>query len=183
VNSISLDFIPAEIKRLNRLVNDFLTFASGVKLDQKRGNLGEIVTQVATDLARDQTENQVHIQTEIAENVPDTNFDPDAIYRALYNLALNGIQAMTKAGRLTLRLEIRTLPTRQYLAVQISDTGCGIAGDLNKIFDPFYTTKTKGTGLGLAITQQIIEAHLGRIEVTSKVNHGTQVTFLLPVEN
>ncbi len=175
------EFIPAEIKRLNRLVNDFLTFARGVKLDQKRGNLGEIVTQVATDLARDQTENQVQIETKIAANVPDSMFDPDAIYRALYNLALNGIQAMKPAGRLTLQLEIRPQPTRRYLAVQVIDTGCGIAGDLNKIFDPFYTTKTKGTGLGLTITRQIIEAHLGRIEVTSKVNQGTQVTLLLPV--
>ena len=174
------DFIPLEIKRLNRLVNDFLTFARGVKLEKRRGNLGKILQQVGTDLERDEREKPVTIRYHISNTLPEIDFDPDAIYRVVYNLAINGIQAMENGGTLTFSLEKSTQHDQEFYVVHIQDTGCGISGDLTKIFDPFYTTKTKGTGLGLAICEQIITQHGGRIHVHSQPNQGTTMTFYLP---
>lgn len=175
------DFIPFEIKRLNRLVNDFLTFARGVKLEKRLSNIGDAITQVERDISREYQNPQIRIVTQIAEDLPSFEFDVDAIYRVIYNLALNSIQAMEKGGTLTLKATKTVEQEQSHICVEVIDTGCGIAGNLEKIFDPFYTTKTKGTGLGLAISQQIIEKHAGWIRAESKANEGTKMTFYLPV--
>jgi signal transduction histidine kinase len=174
------DFIPYEIKRLNRLVNDFLTFARGVKLDKRSGNIQDIILQVEKDISREQPNPQIQIISRIAADLPTFEFDADAMYRVIYNLALNSIQAMEKGGALTLQAQKTIEKEKSHICIEIIDTGCGIAGNLEKIFDPFYTTKTKGTGLGLAITQQIVENHGGWIYAESKVNEGTKMTFYLP---
>jgi signal transduction histidine kinase len=175
------EFIPSEIKRLNRLVTDFLTFARGVTLEKRRENLTGVLEQVRSDLQREPFEKPVQIELELPGTFPATEFDADAIYRVVYNLALNGIQAMDRGGALKLVLSEFSRRGEEFLRVAVTDTGCGISGEVNKIFDPFFTTKTKGTGLGLAISRQIIEAHGGWIEVESKVNLGTCLTFYLPV--
>jgi len=174
------EFIPSEIRRLNRLVNDFLTFARGVKLEKRRGNLAGVLEQVRADLLREPFDKPVQIELEQTDRLPAAEFDADAIYRVIYNLALNGIQAMENGGTIKLVLTETTHRNQSFLKVEVHDYGCGISGDVNQIFDPFYTTKTKGTGLGLAISKQIIEAHGGWFEVESQVNQGTQMQFFLP---
>ena len=73
-------------------------------------------------------------------------------------------------------------PTGETVAITISDTGDGIeAADLDRIQDPYYTTKPGGTGLGLAIVHKILDAHQARLQITSQANSGTQVTVLLPI--
>lgn len=175
------EFIPSEIKRLNRLVNDFLTFARGVKLEKKRTNLTELLEQLSADLKRESFEQPVKIEFKTDGNLPKIEIDADAIYRVIYNMSLNGIQAMESGGTLQLALFSAIHKGSEFLKVAITDTGCGISGDVNRIFDPFFTTKTKGTGLGLAISRQIIEKHGGWIEIESEVNQGTRITFYLPV--
>jgi len=174
------DFIPYEIKRLNRLINDFLTFARGVKLDKRSGNIRDTILQVKKDISREHQNPQIQIISRISEDLPIFEFDADAIYRVIYNLALNSIQAMEKGGSLTLKATKTVEKDHPYICIEVIDTGGGISGNLEKIFDPFYTTKTKGTGLGLAITQQIIEKHGGWITVESEENKGTKMTFYLP---
>jgi signal transduction histidine kinase len=101
------------------------------------------------------------------------------------NILLNAIQAMTDGGR----LEIETVVSPPHLEdgvrsveVRISDTGVGITGEnLNKIFDPFFSTRERGSGLGLAIVHNIVHAHSGSIDVESREREGTVLSITLPL--
>ncbi|MFO1458124.1 MAG: ATP-binding protein [Verrucomicrobiota bacterium] len=89
----------------------------------------------------------------------------------------NAMQSMTRGGTLT--LSTGTTPDDVWLAV--ADTGSGIAADqLNRLFEPFYTTKRKGSGLGLMVVQRIVQDHGGRIDVESEVGRGTTFRIRLP---
>ena len=97
----------------------------------------------------------------------------------LWNVALNGVEAMDGRGRLSLEV------ARQNgdVALAVSDTGPGIAPErLPRLFEPFYSGKPNGTGLGLTIAERIVSAHGGRIEIDSKPGRGTRVTMLFPLE-
>jgi signal transduction histidine kinase len=100
----------------------------------------------------------------------------------LFNLLINSIQAIDQKGKIEIGLTTIDMKDRAYAKLTISDNGSGIEGDLSKIFEPFYSTKSSGSGLGLAISKQIIEKHDGWIEVESRPNEGTTFWFLLPME-
>lgn len=107
------------------------------------------------------------------------------IQQIILNLIVNARQAMKDGGRL--RLVITDNAAEGWAEISIGDSGCGIPNDkLQKIFDPFYTTKTAdaqgqgGTGIGLSLCRKIIEAHKGRIRVESEVGKGTMFTLKLP---
>jgi len=96
----------------------------------------------------------------------------------LVNLVKNAVQAMTTGGTLTLQ----TGETTDDVWVSVTDTGGGIPQEqINRIFEPFYTTKKKGSGLGLMIVQRIVRAHNGRIELDSQVGRGTTFRIWLPL--
>jgi signal transduction histidine kinase len=106
--------------------------------------------------------------------------DKKMMQQVLWNIALNGIQAMGDSGTLTL------LTSRDdgSVKIEIRDTGKGIPAEaLCHVFEPFFTTKHKGTGLGLAIAKRIIEQHGGTIRLVSEVGKGTAVSILIPMRN
>jgi two-component system NtrC family sensor kinase len=121
----------------------------------------------------------IHIEKEYHADLPDIPVDPNQIEQVFVNMLLNASQAMSTGGT----LHIRTGTADNVLAsVEISDTGCGIPEEsLGRIFDPFYTTKSRGTGLGLSVSYGIIENHGGKIEVKSEVGVGTTFIVLLPL--
>jgi signal transduction histidine kinase len=89
---------------------------------------------------------------------------------------------MPEGGTLSLRARTLVTALRAYASIEITDSGPGVPkGDLERIFQPFYTTKAKGTGLGLAIAQRVIEAHGGEIQVENVPPRGCRFTFLLPL--
>jgi len=101
---------------------------------------------------------------------------------AVTNVMRNAVEVMPEGGTLTIRTSGVASALRSWAAIEIEDTGPGIArGDAERIFQPFYTTKTKGTGLGLAIALRILEAHGGDITVENLAPHGCRFTFLLPL--
>ncbi|MBW1728778.1 MAG: hypothetical protein JRJ62_14670 [Deltaproteobacteria bacterium] len=106
--------------------------------------------------------------------------DSDRFSQCLLNLYLNALQAMDTGGRLTIE---NSITEGNSINIEIKDTGSGIkTEDLNKIFDPYFTTKAKGTGLGLAIVHKIIEAHNGQIKIRSVPGQGTVFTIVIPVK-
>ena len=116
---------------------------------------------------------------ELDHDLPQIQFDPLQLRQVLLNIAKNGIEAMPEGGTLTL------VSGRQAgrVFVQISDTGEGIPPEvMGKIFQPFFSTKSKGSGLGLAISQKIIEAHRGEITIENTPHKGSRVTVFLNVE-
>jgi two-component system NtrC family sensor kinase len=123
----------------------------------------------------------VQLETEIADDLPAIRGKRQDLQQAFLNIILNSIQAMEKGGLISIRAG---QAQGGYIRVAIRDTGTGIKpGDLEHIFDPFYTTKPvgEGTGLGLSLTYGIIKTHGGYIEVKSEVGKGTTFFIHLPV--
>src|SRR5262249_10099383 len=103
--------------------------------------------------------------------------DEDELRQVLVNLMENACQAMTSGGSLM----VGTKAHADMVEIVIGDTGCGIPQEhLNKIFAPFFTTKSRGTGLGLAVVKKIVERHHGNIDVKSVIGEGTEFTITLP---
>jgi signal transduction histidine kinase len=108
--------------------------------------------------------------------------DAGQIEQAITNLAVNGIQAMTAGGRLS--VAVTRVPGR-FACVEVTDTGPGIASDvLPRIFEPFFTTKSvgEGSGLGLSVAYGIVQEHGGWIDVHTSPGHGACFTIYLPVD-
>ena len=135
----------------------------------------------------------VELEMDLTPGLPSITADAEQLKQVFINLALNAVQAMPDGGRLTVRTRRPNTPvelalsdsTPRYSADQVevrfADTGAGIPEDaLDRIFIPFYTTKTKGTGLGLAISQRIVKGHGGTIEVQSRVGEGTEFILRFP---
>ena len=104
--------------------------------------------------------------------------DPEQITRVLRNLMLNAIDAMPEGGTLT----VRTAASGSGVRIEVADTGQGLTPEeCERLFTPYYTTKTHGTGLGLAIVQSVVSDHKGRISVESEPGNGTTFRIELAV--
>lgn len=167
-----------EINRLDYIVTQFLQAIRPAPLQLKNVSLNEVVERTL-DLLRPELENRgIVIQAKLARQLPTPPVDPTQMQQALVNLVKNAMQAMTRGGQLTLQ----TGENSEAVWVSVTDTGGGIPQEqINRIFEPFYTTKKKGTGLGLMIVQRIMRAHHGRIELDSHVGQGTTFRLWLPL--
>jgi signal transduction histidine kinase len=122
---------------------------------------------------------------DVAEGVPHVTADPDQLKQVFGNLAMNALQAMPNGGKLTLALRSgdERHANQRGVEIVVEDTGSGIPeAELPRIFEPFYTTRTRGTGLGLAICRQIVEAHGGAIRVARTGPEGTTILVTLRME-
>lgn len=172
--------IKRESKRCKKIVQDLLSYARTPRPTLEPVNLNELLTQIV-DFAANHTDMRgVTIKTEYAAGLPLVMLDGDQMRQVAINLILNAGGAMPDGGTLT----VKTEPADdKHVRVIFRDSGCGIPDNhLEKIFEPFYTTKERGTGLGLAITRQIIEQHQGEIRIESEQGMGTTVTVTLPLE-
>ncbi|RMF68782.1 MAG: histidine kinase, partial [Calditrichaeota bacterium] len=106
----------------------------------------------------------------------------DAVNQVLLNLTLNSVQSINGEGRITVRLKNESRRGRRLVRVEVEDNGKGIDTDPEKLFEPFYTTKTSGSGLGLAICKRLVERHQGWFEVESEKGRGTVMKFYLPAD-
>jgi signal transduction histidine kinase len=165
-----------EVDRLNRVVEDFLRFARPAPVERGRLDVNEALREVLTLTRQPALKNGVH--TELAAGaVPPLPGDREQLKQAFLNLVLNALQAMPEGGTLT----IGTETTDGQLRIRFTDTGQGIPQEnLERIFNPFFTTRQEGTGLGLAITHRIVQGHGGRIEVQSVLGEGTTFIVVLP---
>jgi signal transduction histidine kinase len=137
------------------------------------------VVEKTLDLLRPEIENRgVTVKTKLSRNLTATPIDATQMQQVFVNLVKNASQAMTNGGTLTLQ----TGENADAVWVSVADTGGGIPQEqINRIFEPFYTTKKKGSGLGLMIVQRIVRAHDGKIELESHVGRGTTFRIWLPL--
>ncbi|MFC1714731.1 ATP-binding protein [Candidatus Poribacteria bacterium] len=167
--------ITNEVENLRNMVTEFSDFARMPKPRTKLSDPGEIV-QNAMDLYAGLPDN-IALHTELSDNLPQVMADDSQIRQVLHNLIGNAVEAMTDGGRLSVAMG---LDNDDFVAIQISDTGCGMSEETRqRMFTPYFTTKETGTGLGMAITAQIIEEHSGEISVDSAEDVGTTVTVKL----
>src|SRR5437660_1198441 len=167
-----------EIHRLDYIVTQFLHAIRTTPPQLKPASLNQVVLKTLELLQPELDNRGLHVRTRMARQLPATSIDAQQIQQVLVNLVKNASQAMTKNGTLT----VQTGESPDDVWVSVTDTGGGIPQEqINRIFEPFYTTKRKGTGLGLMIVQRIVRAHGGRIDVESQVGRGTNFRVWLPL--
>ena len=174
----SIEKITREIEALNSIVGDFLNFARPSGLQKEKFLLKELFNKTLFLAEKEISEKHIAVQADITP--PGLSFfgDMSQLKQALLNITLNAVQAMNPGGHLQLKAG-RTDSGR--LRMEISDDGKGIAPEyLDKIFKPFFSTRSQGTGLGLAIVQNIIRAHNGTIIVENNLDKGASFIIELP---
>jgi len=173
-----LSVAKGEIDRLDYIVTQFLQAIRPVAPQLKLASLNEVIHKTL-ELVQPELDNRgLAVKTRLAHQLPASPLDATQIQQALVNLIKNAMHAMTKGGTLTLQ----TGEGADGVWVSVADTGGGIPQEqINRIFEPFYTTKKKGTGLGLMIVQRIVRAHGGRIDLESHVGRGTTFRLWLPL--
>jgi signal transduction histidine kinase len=176
--------IIGEVDRLTEITETYLRFARLPRPKLERESLGAIVASAMELLRGELAQAGIAASVEIATGLPDVGADEGQLRQALINLVRNAREAMTDgaaagggaAGARQLDVAVRAAGDR--IVLRVGDSGPGISrADLEKIFDPFFSTKERGTGLGLALVQQIVVDHGGQIDVESTPGQGT--TFVL----
>jgi len=176
-----LKTISREAIRCRKIVASLLDFARQTKPTKQFINLNDVINESIILTRKQAAFHDVSMEENLAENLPLVRVDKDKIKQSLINLIINGIEATEAGGQVVVSSIF--LPTKGVVEVFVSDTGEGISEEkIDKIFDPFYTSKENGTGMGLAITHGIIEQHGGTIDVHSKPDQGTIFRIKLPVD-
>jgi signal transduction histidine kinase len=171
-----LEVLGSETQRINRIVQQFLDFARPPRLALRPASLRDLVDTAAEALRAKAATRRITIESR-AEHAGEAVVDPDQLRQAVDNLLRNAVEASPEGGtvRITARLE------GGEAVIEVRDEGPGIPADaLPKIFDLYFTTKADGTGVGLAVTNQIVEAHQGRIDVDSAPGRGTTMSIRIP---
>ncbi len=179
---INADIIEKEVKRIKRILKSITDVNDEVTPPAGRTNIGNAVEDVALLLHPMMTSNHIHFKSTRDGEIYVTG-EPDLIKQLVLNIMLNGIEAMADGGELNVHLFHETIDDQTYVVIEIQDTGIGIPEeDLEKIFQPFYTTKdtTETRGLGLSLSQDIISQLQGTIKVESREHHGTTFQLILP---
>jgi len=175
-NSI-LDIIVEETVRLNNIITDFLDFAKPKNPEFVSCHLEDILEKNIVFLAQQFKESGCVIETVRASNLPEVFADSNMLYQAFLNILINSMQAMPDGGKISVSVSYENAG----ICIIFEDEGKGIPEDLlNKIWDPFFSTKDKGTGLGLGIVKKIIEAHSGTIEISNRPVRGVHVRVKIP---
>jgi PAS domain S-box-containing protein len=168
-----------EVGRLDYIVTQFLQAIRPTPPQLKSLSLNQVVIETLELLRPELDNRRLQVKTRLGRQIAPVPLDPVQIQQVLVNLIKNAMQAMTKGGTLTLQ----TGEGPDGVWVSVSDTGGGIPQEqLNRIFEPFYTTKKKGSGLGLMIVQRIVRAHGGRIGLESQLERGTTFRIWLPFQ-
>src|SRR6266851_74376 len=175
----TLSAVKKEARRLNRILSDFLVFARPREPKRLPADIREVVDHVSALIREDPGRaHDVELSVCVDPAVPAFPFDADQITQVVWNIALNGVEAMVGCGRLGIAVSL----SGAQVAIAISDTGRGMpAEELRRVFEPFYSKKPAGTGLGLTIARRIVAAHGGRLEIETTPGHGACFTILLPL--
>jgi PAS domain S-box-containing protein len=172
--------ILSESERLDNTLNDFLQFARPRSPRRRPVDVGRMAGDILGIVWSDSgVVGDIVVKLDIPENLPPVSCDGDQIRQVFWNVILNAVQAMAGKGELIVRLK----PSTSALMIIVSDSGPGISfEELERVFEPFHTTKPRGTGLGLPIARRIIQGHGGTITIESVPGKGTTVTFSLPLD-
>ncbi|MCC7144825.1 MAG: hypothetical protein IT443_00105 [Phycisphaeraceae bacterium] len=185
------DALGREVRRLRDILEDFLRFAGRLRLEKAATNINLLIDELADFFAPQAQAGGVHLRTQLAPEPLKVEADVSLLKQALLNLMINAMNAMDEAkqknkphggaSELILRTErARSLGTEE-MRVHVIDTGPGIAREqIERIFEPYYSTKRGGTGLGLPTARRIVEEHGGTIRVHSEPGKGSDFVIALP---
>jgi PAS domain S-box-containing protein len=171
----------SETQRLNALIGDLLVFGRPATLERRPTDLHQLLDGCFHLYAGEIRERSIELQKAYHPHLPILQVDQDKMIQVILNLLKNALEATPSGGSVTVGTQPHRTGERgevDQVEVNISDTGCGILPeDRDRIFDLFFTTKSRGSGLGLPICRRIIEDHGGRIALESRPDQGTTFTF------
>ncbi len=174
----NLLIIKEEVDRLNRIVMDFLFTVRPMNAELSYDELNRVVRELLDFMKFELSEAGITVDTDLTKTGPQILMDERYMKQAVLNILKNAISAMPDGGR----LRVQTVQKGNELLLKISDTGVGISDEhMDKIFEPYFTTKDFGSGLGLTLVYKILKEHMGDIEINSKVGEGTSITLSFPV--
>lgn len=170
--------IKGEIQRISHFAESFLEYGRPFELHRQAVSIATLIDE-ALELSQARAEQQgIRIRRNFAP-LPDLQLDPEFIKTCLSNILGNAFDAMPQGGEFSVSAEVGA----QAVSIAFADSGVGIEpGRLDKVFEPYITTKAAGLGLGLPLTRRIIEEHGGRVELASQQGVGTVITLKLPLE-
>jgi signal transduction histidine kinase len=173
-----MQVVQDQCTRLEKLLNDFIKFARLRELELNPGSLNEQIERVLDLFVPQAEELGVQFVRYLATKLPSIRLESQTLHAALLNLVKNALEAMPNGGELT----VITRQTRDGVALDLIDSGCGMAAETaGRMFDAFFTTKEEGSGLGLVLARKVVEAHGGRIGVQSELGQGTKFILEFPV--
>lgn len=174
----SLQYILEEIERIDTIVKGLMDFARPTTLNLERQPFVPALESVLALMEANLSHHQIELVLELDAELPEFEFDSDKIKQAFMNVILNAMEAMPEGGTLS----VSAFKQEYSVCIRVSDTGVGISEeDIEHLFEPFFTRKTKGTGLGLANVKRILEEHAGTVEIESVLGEGTMVLMWLPL--
>ena len=170
-------YIQDEVRRLNKIIEDFLAFARPAPPQKALCDVNDVVRKLAGHFSvPDGAKKNIQLQVELGAQTQ-AEIDDDQIYQVLLNLVNNALQAMEHDGVITIRTDCH----EGLVTLQVQDSGPGIPADMRqKVFEPFFTSKAQGTGLGLAIVKKFIESHQGGISIAEAPGGGAIFKIYLP---
>ena len=174
----SVRYILEEIERIDTIVKGLMDFARPSSLDLKQQPIAPVLQAVLSLMEANLAHHKIQLVLNLSLETPEIQFDSDKLKQAFMNVVLNAMEAMPQGGV----LQVSTFTENESVCIKVKDTGVGIpAEDLEHLFEPFFTRKTRGTGLGLANVKRILKEHGGRVEIDSTPDEGTEVLLRLPV--
>jgi signal transduction histidine kinase len=175
-----LDIIIHETIRCKSIIQELLEFSREREPQKVLKNINDVINKALSILENEFRLHHISTEKALSDELPDTLLDVNQMEQVFVNLLLNAVEAIQEKGVITIKSYLDASQT--YEIIEIMDTGCGISpDDMNKIFEPFFSTKPKGTGLGLAVSYGIVRNHQGEIKVSSQLGSGTRFTIEIPV--
>ena len=166
-----------EVERMDRSITQLLEFAKPMAVQIKQTRIVPLIRHSLKLVSHDLGKKKIQVKTDIRTKRESIYTDPERICQVLLNLYMNALNAMDSNGI----LEVGVADVADNFEIRVADNGCGIpAKDIEKIFDPYFTTRAKGTGLGLSIAHRIVENLNGDIRVESRPSKGTVFYITLP---
>ncbi|MEM6333549.1 MAG: ATP-binding protein [Planctomycetota bacterium] len=182
-----------ELARLREILEDFLRFAGRIKLDRRPARLNTVVEELIDFFEPQAQADGIRLQTQLDADPDAADLDATLLKQALLNLMINAVQAMADARAthephggadlLMIRTDRERRAGQTLLRIDVIDTGPGMPDDVRqRVFEPYFSTKTAGTGLGLPTTRRIVEEHGGTIAVHAEPGQGTDFSITLPCD-
>src|SRR5437764_14054697 len=173
----SIDVARSEVNRLDSIVTQFLKAIRPSRPQLRPENVNTIVEEAVRFFAPELQDRGIIVEQELRSDLPSLQLDRDQMKQAFYNVIKNSVEAMHTRGTVRHRTDL----TDTHVIVRFVDTGGGMsAGNLSRVFEPYFTTKTSGSGLGLLIVRRIVREHGGELSIESSQGKGLTLTIRLP---
>jgi signal transduction histidine kinase len=173
----SIDIARSEVNRLDSIVTQFLRAIRPSRPQLRPENVNTIVEETVRFFAPEIQDRDIVVEQELRSDLPLLQLDRDQMKQAFYNVIKNSLEAMKRHGTLRIRTDVDDT----HIIVSFVDTGGGMsAGNLSRVFEPYFTTKPSGSGLGLLIVRRIVREHGGELSIESSEGKGLTLTIRLP---